>query len=220
MQNTTDDLFAVIAENKSAHVETLIKARELDNQRLSWLKKCIQCSSIQRILPGDYFSVGTKTWQVLSRDFDEYGDSFTKPVVPEEMTELIERILFDDDSATLDMDNDPPTHFMYFLEQELGEDHLDVVELQKYNFLRGFKIAFRHEIGLNRDELFRLKMSIQFYGGVISNEMDDDTTHVIVFDPKFPIKKQNPMAMSVRQQWLEDCLSQTKNLDEYVYLTA
>ena len=70
--------------------------------------------------------------------------------------------------------------------------------------MRGFKVAFRYEVGLNQDELFMLKTKIQFYGGSVASETDADTTHIIVADPKFPIKKQNPMAMTVRIQWLED----------------
>ena len=217
VQNTTDDLVAVIAENKSAPVETLMKAQVHDVLKLSWLEKCIENSCIERILPDDCFSTGKKTLEVLRQDYDEYGDHYRMKISSIGVKRLFEKIIADEDSAGTE-DSNELTSLMGCLEEDF--DETEIAKLRKYSFMRGFKIAFRKEEEFNPDSLFGHKMSIEFYGGTVANELDEGITHLIVSEPHSPIKKQSTTATSVRLQWLEDCLNQRKAMDEATYLIA
>ena len=219
VQNTTKDLFGIIAQNKSATVETLMKTQEHDILQLSWLEKCIESRSIERILPEDCFSVGRKTQQVLSKDFDEYGDHYRTKVSSVDMKRLLEKMLVDDGSDIPCNGTDHPSSSpMDFLEEDAHD--AEIVKLRKYSFMKDFKIAFRNEEELSQDKLFGLKTAIQFYGGQVSSEMDNSITHLVVFDRNSPVKKQHLSAISVRLQWLKDSLDQRKALDELTYLIA
>jgi len=203
--NTVPGMFAIVGEREDYFkVKKAIEFGTYDVLKPSWIESCIDSKSCLPTFPKDYFWYSEETGKRFEADFDEFGDSYTKPVTKDEVKSLLNTVMKssqNDNDSDFDIDE---------LKEELAS--CSGFALTKTSIFKTFRIAFREE---NDPVIAAL---IEFYGGkVVDSELQSGVTHVIVKDPLSPSKKTHLSAMLVKPQWVEDCVSKSRLLDELLY---
>lgn len=232
--------FAIVGEKRSVLVRKAIQSKKYDVLNPNWIQKCIDTGVEVPLLPMDYWSMTSETYKQFSEEYDEYGDSYTKENSLQETEELLQRILRKDgDSCTLSPHKSPlkgkqdlsdtddgnstdASDSTDFSENELmneifaeqKKEKENPKEAQTWNFMSDVKVAFRGNVD------YSLRCRLEFYGGKIVNEDDDDITHVAVSKTIAENVSDHSSALVVKLNWLEKCFAKKKVVDEMDYIIA
>lgn len=94
------DLFAIIAERRSSVlVRKAVDSQKYDVLQPTWLQKCIEAGDEVPTVPLDYWGMTSDTREQFTKDYDEFGDSYTKENTIAENKVLVMRIMEDEDEA-------------------------------------------------------------------------------------------------------------------------
>lgn len=209
VQNPVKDKFWIVGE-KAEHikVEKAIKSGRYDVLKPTWVFRCIEKKKEVKLSPSYLFQYTEITGEQFIGKYDEFGDSYTKPLGWDTGRELYKKVMSimdnEEEEEIEDMDIDE-------LNQELFPE-LDTRHKNRFVFLKGAKIAFRD----CSDPI--LKFKAEFYGAIVTeDETEEGVTQVIAESASSPGKKNHLRAMVVKPRWLEDSCKRREWLMEVSY---
>jgi DNA ligase-4 len=153
--------------------------------KTDWLIKCIRNKTYYPWTPSDMIHCTEKTREYFSQIFDKYGDNYFEETDCEQLKLIFSNI------SPADMESDEDIHYkIAFIENKYFPD-----ESAEYGLFRlsNFYLDLYKKLNNNSEEylivnssLDLTKLKLMWYGGVISQQIDDSTSHCVL-DKKYAL---------------------------------
>ncbi|KAI2609177.1 ATP-dependent DNA ligase [Hypoxylon sp. NC1633] len=215
----------LIAEKKVVKVASLIKAGDVDIIKPKWILDCLAQRDRDFLLPfetGHLFHATEATRRSAEKNVDEFGDSYARDLDMKELKQLLKSM------PKNEVHIGQPFNKEEFLNQ-LAEHGHEIGNLRSSIF-RGAKVHFSATDDVSPILCFKLKNRVRFGGGLLVDELgDESTTHVVVMsdsetgemeraaEVRSVISTRSPVPRVVSRQWVEDCWKNRTTLDEERY---
>eukprot|EP00117_Sycon_ciliatum_P015809 scpid30038/ scgid15513/ DNA ligase 4; DNA ligase IV; Polydeoxyribonucleotide synthase [ATP] 4 len=174
VQSPTDKTFCVLADRIVARVRSVISMDTYDVVQLSWLRACLDGKKLLPFLPGHMLHSSPSTASKFAEEFDQYGDNFTEDITEEQMHTAFQTIGEQRHDVAVSQDE-----ILEIEQRYLGE-------ASSTGLLRGlrFYVDKCAAIGqcdtlLSTSPLRLTELEIRFHGGAVSDNVDDNVSHVV-----------------------------------------
>lgn len=87
--------FCIIANEKTVRVSNIIKLNKYNVVKPSWLLECIENNVLREWCPNDFLAMAPSTAEEVNKEFDSYGDSYTKPLDESHLKKLMNSMKVD-----------------------------------------------------------------------------------------------------------------------------
>lgn len=175
--------YCVITSKLIHKVTPYIKKDLYDIVKTDWLIKCIKNKLYYPWSPSDMWHSIEKTRKQFEKKFDKYGDSYIDDIGDNDQ---LKRIFNNIDNMNVKFDESNIHYKIAFIENkyfpdessEYGLFRLCNVYLDLYKMLN--RSIPSDEMKIECSGLDLIKLKIIWYGAVISDTIDDETTHCVI----------------------------------------
>lgn len=228
--NPTPDSFCIVADKESLRIKNYKKHGKHDIAKgRIWIDKCIAANKIVNFLPEDLFFAKETTRNTFSKEYDEYGDSFTKPSTVDEV-KMMTKAIIEQENNNPPENNEDMKAMRRAMDEELfptddqqsSSSSSSPPKLPKWSFLSECKILFLGNI----PNQISLEYEIEFYRGTITKSKEQTgITHVIVEEKETAdlshsiktVRGNNKSALFVNSYWLLNSLTKREVIPELAY---
>ena len=190
VQNPCEEsTFCVIAHKMISKCEPYKAKDKFDIVKIDWSINCIKEKRFLQFKPSDFLYCTKKTEEYLNQIYDCYGDSYTEDLTLDSIKELFANL--DTNSKYLDNFNLKnnireeiaeieyeyfANDFLQFRIFRLDNIYLDIFET--------LDVANNEKIRVKNTCLDFIELKIKWHGGLVTNCLDEKTTHCVV-DQKY-----------------------------------
>ncbi|XP_069127951.1 DNA ligase 4-like [Argopecten irradians] len=210
VQNPGPTTFCVLADKVAVRVNNLIRRDVYDVVKVTWFQRCVQASRWIPWSPADMIHVSPKTQQDFQKLYDEYGDSYVDPTSPDQLETVFGRI------TKVENDMSDPQDIAEIEEAYFPDD-------SPYGLFRTCRFYLDNSLVIN-DKTTKLKNStldflaleLRFFGGVMSEGLDQEVSHVMVdksdlsrLEEIRQIRRQRKRKFHiVTKDWVRQCMEE------------
>ncbi|XP_013197166.2 DNA ligase 4 isoform X1 [Amyelois transitella] len=194
--NVGNDTWCAVVGKSTALALRIIKSEEVDVTSTTWLRSLELSQEPCRIEPLDLLAMKWETRKSLCMEFDQYGDSYTKPIDMNTMKRCFDK-----------MDSEPKIHLT---QQEMLEIDKELFgEANPFSFLRCCCIYFMNQRCV-------LSFRARMFGATVCKASCPGLTYVVVgksskIEDVEKLKSETD-ASFVTEEWMQQCLVARKIL--------
>ncbi|KAL3869402.1 hypothetical protein ACJMK2_042087 [Sinanodonta woodiana] len=219
VQNPGNKTFCVVADKVTVRVTNLIKRDIYDIVKADWLLKCVEAKLFISWNPSDMLHTSPQTGKVFQQDYDQYGDSFTKDISPDQLKEIFTNM------PSSQVDKLDAKDIAEIEEQYFPDD-------SPFGLFRTCKIYMDTNLVIGdptthmRDSsLDLLALEIRFFGASITTHLEPDVSHVIMDTKdlsrlnqfKEERRKRQRKFHIVTEAWVRECIEEGTITQERVH---
>ena len=168
----------IIASKKTPKVENMITMNVHNIIKPDWIFDCIKEDRIINFAPHHLIYSNIETQQTIKKDYDIYGDHFTKNTTVDILKDCFNKIELKHQNNSINNNNIIYNSNNIWLKPEWMIDDYDQMILETdYNLFRSCHIYVNFFDDYIRDNI---QMKIRLYGGIILNKITFECTHIIV----------------------------------------
>lgn len=208
VQNPDTTTLCVIVEKTNVRVNNLIKKNKYDVVRAEWLLRVLDAGKWIKWSPSDMIHITKATQQILDKDFDEFGDSYTLNTSEDQL-----RAVF---------------HAMTNVPEVQPEDIAEIEEEffpdeSPYGLFRTIMVYMDNKLVIGDSQspivncpLDLLQQEIRFFGANLSPSLDHNVSHVLVLTEdlsrvetmKELRRRRNRKFHIVTEAWVRACIEE------------
>ncbi|XP_026319708.1 DNA ligase 4-like isoform X1 [Hyposmocoma kahamanoa] len=226
--NVGRDTWCGIVGRLTPRVRKLIAAQEIDITTTTWLRSLPNSDTPCSLRPCDMLSIKKSTRLKLSREYDQFGDSYREDTDEQTLKKCFRKMNPPEPEINLnqetakDIFNDPnindyvKTPAIYLTRQEmLNIDKELFGDHNPFSYLRPCVIHFTRKGSV-------LELRAKMYGATTTDSLESKKlTHVVVSDNKqvnLDEWKDKVGPLIVSEAWVAECLTQEKLVPERDFL--
>ncbi|XP_059173254.1 DNA ligase 4-like [Physella acuta] len=208
VQNPDTTTFCVIAEKVAIKVKNLIKKGKYDIVKADWLLRVIDSGSWISWSPNDMIYSTPATLKSFEQDYDQFGDSYTVDVTEEQLRNIFEGM---GDIQPLSRE------VIHEVEEDNFPDESPYGLFRPCIFYIDNCIAFGDSsTRIRNSPLDLLELELRFFGGEISETLNQEVSHVLVHDSdlsrvggmKEIRRRRQRKFYIVTEKWIRDCMEE------------
>ncbi|XP_076100664.1 DNA ligase 4-like isoform X2 [Mytilus galloprovincialis] len=210
VQNPGSSTFCVLAEKVALRVTNLIKRDMYDIVKLEWFHRCIEGGTWVPWSPGDMIHTSPKTQKSFQVDYDQFGDSYTEDTTAEQLKNVFDRVNKDDIDEVNETD-------IAELEQKYFPDESPYGLFRTCRFyIDKYLVIDDTTTHIKDSSLDLLELELRFFGGITTDELDDEVSHVLVDKkdlsrvPEMRRERRNRRKKFhiVTSEWVRECVEE------------
>lgn len=220
VQNPGRIVFCVLTGCYTLRARNIASMNQHNIVRVDWLLRCIAAHELLPWTPADLFHATPTVKEQLSTEYDEFGDSYTQPLTEDSLAYVLERAALSKTAQN-------------FTEEMSADVEMELFSgPSPYGFFRPCQAYMDRYVTLNEPrsetslDLDTVELDFTFYGGQISLEINDQTTHVIMYSESKSrldeIKRLNRdrdrKFYIVTEHWVFESVKMKSRQDECNYL--
>uniref|UniRef100_A0A1B6DLF5 DNA ligase 4 n=1 Tax=Clastoptera arizonana TaxID=38151 RepID=A0A1B6DLF5_9HEMI len=217
----TETYCVIVGRQDNIRVRNICLLNKYNVVKAEWLMNCLDSGTLVPWKPSDMITKSPETAEQLALLYDKYDCSYTEPITIEALEWSLEKIK----NTNINEEEEPPS------QKELEEvENLLFNDENKYYIFRSVNAYFgQFETGKSMDKadlpLFDAILKFKSLSGKVVNEINENTTHVIVrdndfshFNEAYEIKVQkNLNFFIVKHSWVLESWAAEKKLNEELY---
>lgn len=224
VQNPGPETFCVMVDKLTLKAKNIINTKLYDVVKVDWLYACVQKQQLIPWVPDDMLQSTKTTLSKFSEFFDEYGDSYFTDTTEESLRSVFKNIPKEKwEVQSLPTAKIADIEYKYFS------------NLPSFGLFRTCRVYMndKSHIGdsgtlVKNHPLSWTAMKLQLYGASLTDELDDQVTHVIVHSSEEyhdHVVKLRELSRArktgnfhiVTDVWVEQCVGNGKLLGERNY---
>lgn len=209
VQNPGSTTFCVLADKVVMRVTNLMKRDLYDIVKVDWFKRCLDAQTFIPWAPADMIHTSAKTQLALKKDYDQFGDSYMQDTTPDQLQYTFQHM----DNSEISISTDE----MAELEEKYFPDDSPYGLFRTCRFYLDSKLVIGDPSTQIKDSSLEfLALELRFFGGTVSNSLDNKVSHVMVDkrdlsrvqELKQERRKRSRKFHIVNEDWLRQCLEE------------
>lgn len=211
VQNPGENTYCIITEKLNQRARNLLQSERYDVIKPDWLLRCNDAEHLVQWTPFDFWYITPQTNKSLSVYFDKFGDSYTEDLTQETLKLVFNRVTKEDiENVDMDITRIAELEYEYFP----NSSPLGLFRI--YRFYIDNKETISDVSTKMSNHFTRIaELQLQYYGAVVNDELDDDTTHVLVHQKDYSRLDELKMINKARvnlfhiitEKWVSSCIS-------------